>query len=242
LNPGSSNQPSTTAEEVVVVRHAATVLVIRQDPLQVLMLRRSLQATFLPGAYVFPGGVVDAEDAALDPRFLTGSYSHRGEDVDHASRIAAIRECFEEAGLLVGLAPGANRLPPEVQPEQLAQERADLLDGRTSFADVLRRLGVTLQLDALFPLARWVTPTGSPRRYDTRFYVVAEPPGTLAAHDNREVIASRWFQPSEALEAGERGEVMVITPTKSSLQFLNRFATAKQVFGHLHGRPSSGRN
>jgi 8-oxo-dGTP pyrophosphatase MutT (NUDIX family) len=237
LNLRSHDQPGG-ADGVVSVRHAATVLVVRHHPLQVLMLRRSLQATFLPGAYVFPGGVVDPADAHLAPHLLHGDRSPDGEDLDHAARIAAIRECFEEAGLLVGLAPGTDHL----RPERVAQARADLLDGRATFADVLGQLQVRLQPDALLPLARWVTPTGSPRRYDTRFYVVSEPPGTLAAHDNREVIASRWFDPLEALEAGERGEVMVITPTKSSLQFLSRFASAAEVFGHLEGRPSSRRD
>jgi 8-oxo-dGTP pyrophosphatase MutT (NUDIX family) len=227
---------------VVPVRHAATVLVIRdrtaalshepqpdESTIEVLLLRRSLRASFLPGAYVFPGGAVDPSDLAF-----VGVRAEVADVADRVARVAAIRECLEEAGVLLipnGLTADGTSLIPNS-----AVARRGLLDDGKSLAEVVGPEAVRRGVERLVPLARWVTPTASPRRFDTRFYVVGAPPDAVADHDDQETIASRWFTPREALAAGERGELLLITPTRVALSFLSRFGSAAEALRYASRR------
>ncbi len=225
------------------MRNAATVLVLRTNgsastpggagagDIEVLMMRRSMTAAFLPGAYVFPGGVVDSADAAI----AAGSHLHGHSDAE-ASRmlglghsglafwVAAVRECFEEAGLLVGvdvaMSPAAH--------DRFDTHRTRLLDGTCDFADILSLESISIDTRRLIPWSRWVTPTrevpGSGRRFDTRFFVTHATNDQIGSHDEREMSDLRWFRPAEALVDPD---VFLITPTISALRLLQRSRTVE---------------
>jgi 8-oxo-dGTP pyrophosphatase MutT (NUDIX family) len=216
---------------VVPVRHAATVLVIRDRTAALSHEPQPDESTIevLPGAYVFPGGAVDPSDLAF-----VGVRAEVADVADRVARVAAIRECLEEAGVLLipnGITADGTSLIPNS-----AVARRGLLDDGKSLAEVVGPEAVRRGVERLVPLARWVTPTASPRRFDTRFYVVGAPPDAVADHDDQETIASRWFTPREALAAGERGELLLITPTRVALSFLSRFGSAAEALRYASRR------
>ena len=222
---------------------AATVMVVRDGPhpsapLEVLMLRRSLQADFVGGAYVFPGGAVDAADRGPRAERLFRDRSDEAASTmlgvgsgGLAYWVAAIRECFEEAGLL--LASSAGGCPVSFADtgvaERFARHRAALNSGTRSFLDILETERLALSIDSLHYFAHWITPEGSPRRYDTRFFVAVAPEGQTPAHDAGETISDVWVRPAEALERHRAGQMELILPTIKNLQAIGRFATAPEL-------------
>ncbi len=204
------------------VRPAATLLLLRDKPeFQVLMVRRHHQIDFAGGALVFPGGKVEPADAQLSPNQLVGS---EGLDADErAARVAAVRETFEESGVLLAVDAAGRVCRPSAA---LDAARADLAAGG-AFADSLTGLGVRLDLDALTPFARWIAPAVVPKRYDTRFYLAHAPEDQLAAGDGSETVDAEWLAPSEALRLGEVGERTVIFPTRMNLKLLAQSHTAE---------------
>lgn len=216
--------------EPVVPRAAATVLLVREPPLEVLMLRRNSRGTF-PDAVVFPGGVVD--DSDLDEAWddlVTGAADLTREQ--RSVRIAGIRETWEEVGLLICLAGPA--------PESLDRDRP--------FIDLVRASGAPLALDELHYLARWVTPEGRPRRFDTRFYVAGVPADQHAVADGGEAVSIEWIAPREALERADSGLQPLMPPTRLNLARLEEQAdlntvieaTRSRVRFVVHPRPTIG--
>lgn len=241
--PAPAPEPARPGE--VPLRAAATVMVVRDgahatSPLEVLLVRRNLQSDFVGGAYVFPGGAVDPDDGGP----VAASCS-RGPDDAAASRIlglpagglaywvATVRECFEEAGVLLAYAgPEATALLSLRAPaaaERFARLRDEVNAGRCRFVDACHREGIVLALDRVHYFSHWVTPEGAPRRYDTRFFVAEAPPGQVAAHDAGETVASAWLRPADALERYRDGEIELIFPTIRTLQAIGRFATAGEL-------------
>jgi 8-oxo-dGTP pyrophosphatase MutT (NUDIX family) len=203
--------PSTAADEVPV-RPAATVMIIRdaatgEPGIEVFMLRRTLKAAFGSGMYVFPGGRVEASD---------------GDDLERAHRLAAVRECFEEAGILLAHTPGTFET---ITDGHLAlAERAGVYDGSVDLLALCAEHGLEPAIEQLVWVAHWITPKGeSPRRFDTRFYLVPAPAGQTSTHDDNETIASLWVSPREALERQAAGELTMMPPTIASLEFIARF-------------------
>ncbi len=202
----------------LVIRAAATILPLRDGPdgFEVLMVRRNPASEFVGGAHVFPGGALDAEDGALDARVT-------GLDDATASRIlgvasgglayfvAAARELFEEAGLLLADAPAAD-------PDALPVWQAALNERRSTLGEVLASEGLRLDVGQMRYIGHWVTPLGQPRRYDTRFFLVPAPPEQVAAHDRGETVAHTWVRPVDALAAGARGTFTLILPTIQTLR------------------------
>ena len=189
------------------VRPAATVVLVRDgdEGPEVLMLRRNLSSIFVAGAYVFPGGALEPDDG--DPEDMT------------AYKVAAIRECFEESGVLLAAGPGGRVLSladPDVA-ARFDRHRADVDAGRRAFADVCAEEGLTPLLDDLRYLSRWVTPEGAPRRYDTRFFVARAPDEQTPLHDDREAIESLWIRPADALARNRTGDFELILPTMETL-------------------------
>ena len=197
------------------IRPASTVMLIRDGDrgVQVFILRRSAQAVFAGGMYVFPGGRVDAVDGP------PGS--------DAAARVAAIRECFEEAGVLLATADGQ----PIGDGHPALAHRHQVHDGELAMAELCARYGLTLSTAEIVPTQRWVTPTGEmPRRFDTRFYVAAQPTGqTGAVHDDMETVASAWVTAADAAAQHERGELFLLPPTLAAMRFLAGHSTVDEV-------------
>ena len=215
--------------ETVTPEPAATVCLVRESGagLEVYLTRRHADLVFLGGFHVFPGGKVDRED--FSPAML-GRCRHLGfleaaapaglaADPDRALgfRAAAIREVFEETGVL--LTEGAEPIPPA----RLQDCRRELHARKRSFLSWLLAEDLYLPVDRLLWFAHWVTPASSPRRFDTHFFAARMPEGQEAAPFAEEISASGWERPSEAIERWKRGEIKIIPPTLASLDFISRF-------------------
>ena len=215
------------------VRPAATLLLLRDEPeFQVLMVRRHHQIDFAGGALVFPGGKVEPTDLPTAVSLIVGA---DGLDAaDRAARIAAIRETFEESGVLLATAADGETCRPGAALEA-ARER--LAQG-APFADVLCDLDVRLDLAALTPFARWIAPSVAPKRYDTRFYLARAPRDQLAACDGQETVDAEWIAPFEALRLGETGERTVIFPTRMNLKRLAESDSSSSAIAAAAERPA----
>ncbi len=233
---------------VVPVRDAATVMLVRdavdrqgRPDVEVCMLRRNLASEFVAGAYVFPGGSVDPadrDDAAGDLcRGLSDAEASRLLDVDSgglAFWVGALRECFEEAGVLLAQRRGAgggdmlDTTDPEVR-ARFDAHRLEVNEGRVGLLDVCRAEDLVLVADAVHYVSHWITPELSPRRYDTRFFVTAAPPGQVAHHDDGETIATIWVRPQDALDRFAAGEIELLPPTVDNLEKLARHASTEGV-------------
>lgn len=225
----------------MVVRDAATVMLVRDGPsggVEVLLLRRSLRSDFVGGAHVFPGGAVDPADA--DPAF--GRLCVGGSDTGCSVRlglakdglafwVAAVRECFEEAGVLLARRPDDAHLVSFADPADAARFAAHraAVDGGRPFSEVLAAEGLVLDIARLHHVSHWVTPEGAPRRYDTRFFVAAAPPHQVPRHDDGETIASTWIEPAQALARHRHGDLDLVLPTIRNLELLASFATVDEV-------------
>lgn len=191
---------------------SATVLLLRDgvEGLETFMIRRMAAMKFAAGMHVFPGGVVDASDAQC-----------RG--IDEPLKAAAIRETFEETGLL--LADGAL-----TDLDALEADRLALIAHETALDDVLARHDLVPRPQWLRPWSRWITPAFLPRRYDTWFFVTPAPQGFDVRHAAEESDASQWVTPAEGLAAAERGEWSLMPPTAFTLRELLRYRSTAQVF------------
>jgi 8-oxo-dGTP pyrophosphatase MutT (NUDIX family) len=219
-------------------RDAATVVVLRGEPEgpSVFLVRRHAKSGFMAGAYVFPGGTLEGEDLALldGPRVVgltvDDAAARLGEPEDPrralALHVAAIRETFEEAGVL--LADAAGTL------DAIEAARRRRLAG-APFADVLP-VGARLRADALVPWARWVTPTVERRRYDARFFLTRAPDGQRAAHDRVETSAGAWMRPAEAIARFDAGELQLPPPTLRTLEELVEVQSVEAAFDRARAR------
>ena len=205
----------------VPVRDAATVMLVRDGArgLEVFMVRRSLRLVFAGGAHVFPGGAVDSADREI------------GGDDGLAFRVAAVRECFEEAGFLLAVESGGGlvRLDNPVVAARFAEHRRRVGRGQSSLAEVCAAEALRLGVDRMHYVSRWITPEGAPRRFDTRFFVCAAPEGQTPLHDATETIAHEWVRPGDALERHTRGALDLMLPTQRSLEWLDRHRSAGAV-------------
>jgi 8-oxo-dGTP pyrophosphatase MutT (NUDIX family) len=190
-------------------------MLVRDAPeFEVFMLRRNPESVFAGGAYVFPGGAVDPDD--------------RDYGDDRRFWVAAVRETFEEAGVLLARTRDHDA-PFDVSAAalaDLADDRLRLLTGSATFADVLDAHAAHVDLDALVPFARWITPAPSPRRFDTWFFAAAAPDGHAYEHDDNEAVASEWIRPSDALARARADDIELIYPTVRTLLVMARYATA----------------
>jgi 8-oxo-dGTP pyrophosphatase MutT (NUDIX family) len=232
------------------IRDAATVILVSDRPdLHVLMLERTGRAVFGPGATVFPGGAVDPADGAsrllsrvIDLDDVTASAEHGLAEGGLGLRIAAIRECFEEAGIL--LAREAAGGAPVDHTSELAAARDQLNAGTLGLLDLLETRGLVLAARELRLFSHWLTPLGAPRRYNTWFFVAPAPHGVDGAHDDNELVASGWVRPHDALAQFAAGEIDLIFPTEMSLRALTRYECVADLFDDLDAvtRDAQGRS
>lgn len=222
----STSRPAPIDPTLVPVRPAATVMLVRDaeqgpDGIEVFMLRRTTSAVFGAGMYVFPGGRVDGVDGADD----IGPYCGGLDDVTASDRlgvergglaywVAAVRECFEEAGVLLAAPRGGGPLALR------KEDRYEIHDSSLSLVDLCRREDLVLDLSTTYYVDHWITPVGEQRRFDTRFFLSKMPADQEPLHDDQETVASRWVRPSEALAMQADGELMMMPPTMVNLRFL----------------------
>lgn len=219
----------------VPLRDAATVLLLRDGAggLEVFMLRRNLRSDFVGGAHVFPGGAVDPADreADLEPRCVgrTDSEASARLGVERgglAFWVAAIRESFEEAGVLLAVDSRGQLVDLDgADARRWADHRRAVDTGSRRLVEVCEQEDLRLAVGTMFYFGHWITPEGSPRRYDTRFFIAAAPERQTPAHDDHEVIANEWVRPAEALSRVDTGELTMMPPTVACLRAIERFTT-----------------
>jgi 8-oxo-dGTP pyrophosphatase MutT (NUDIX family) len=215
------------------IRPAATILMLRDQPqFEVLMVKRHHQIDFAAGALVFPGGKSHAGDH--DPAWADHAIGWESVGDDGAPlRIAAIREAYEEAGVLL-----ARDAAGEIYAGEAAIDvRAAVAEDRVAFLDVIRELGLKLDLSALTIFARWITPPLMSKRFDTWFYVAHAPAAQLAVCDGHEAVDAEWIAPGEALALAASGQRKVIFPTRMNLQLLAESVSAAGAIDTARGRP-----
>ncbi|MCU1398451.1 MAG: hypothetical protein JWN62_1560 [Acidimicrobiales bacterium] len=229
---------SDTDPGAVPVRPAATVMLIRDgaDGIEVFMLRRTLRAAFAGGMYVFPGGRVDVADAAIALESvcdgLTDARASEMLQIDSgglAFWLAAIRECFEEAGVLLARSTTTGqvvRFDDDATAARFSAARPAIHDSTLGLVELCAAEGLRLATDQIFYIAHWVTPLGENRRFDTRFFLARAPAAQEPLHDDGETIASLWVHPTEALARERAGELMMLPPTIACLEFLEPHLTA----------------
>ncbi|HEX8005687.1 MAG TPA: NUDIX hydrolase [Trebonia sp.] len=226
-------------------RDAATVMVLRPaadgaaapagDGVEVLMLRRPAAMAFAPGAYVYPGGSVDLGDADLRVGWHGPSAADIGErlgaspELARALVCAAVRETFEEAGILLAGTPDGALAAPDGPAWD--RDRAALLSGSQTLAEVLARRGLVVRADLLTPWARWITPEAEPKRFDARFFAAALPPGQQADGHATETEQTAWLRPETAIEAARGGSITLLPPTATTLNEFAACGGLPQILG-----------
>lgn len=206
------------------------------------MLRRSLSSEFVGGAYVFPGGAVDPVDG--DPELFGRCFGRTDAEASAllglesgglAYWVSAIRECFEEAGVLVATRADGEQLTfddPGDEARFVAHRQA-LNAGERSFLEICRTEDLTLPAGSLLYVGHWITPEGAPRRYDTRFFAALAPSGQTAGHDEIETIEHMWVSPADALAQKEGGTIELLFPTVWNLRLLTRYATSAELIASV---------
>jgi len=227
-------------------RPAATVVVLRDGPAgpEVFMVRRHEGTAFMGGAHVFPGGRVDAADRDADDTWCDGMAA-AARQLDSlppadavAYHVAAARELFEEAGVLLARHPDGDfvSLAGAADHERLKQDRTRVHDAATTLRAVIERERLHLALDALVLFAHWVTPPIDSRQFDTRFFMTRIPPHQTPAHDDTETTHSLWARPGDAIAQAERDEIILPPPTWSTLRELEPFESVKEALAWARRR------
>lgn len=238
------------------MRLAATVILAR-SPLEVYLTRRSARSAFAPDAFVFPGGTLEPQDAspqmfartigleterlaaefrATVPVALASSEAAIGEAAARALLVAAIRELFEEAGVLLARGPAESPLS-NVDWEDVAAQRIALRQGKLTFADFLQSRGWFADARALTLFSHWITPASEPRRYNTHFFFAVAPPNQAAAADADETHDGIWIAPARALELQRAGELHLVYPTIKHLERLRAFDSVNEALRYARSKP-----
>ena len=232
--------PVDLPENPAPPRDSATVMLVRDgaDGLEVFMLERHLQSDFAGGAYVFPGGTIDARDldaeaaSFLDGPALPDAAAHIAAPAETALGfyLCAIRETFEEAGVLLARRDGEPvRFDDDEEEKRFGVYRDEFNARGGSLAELALKEGLRYAGDLLHYYARWITPEFAPKRYDARFFVATMPDGQEPLHDDVETTASTWIRPTDALAQAREGLFSIIFPTRKTLESLAGFATAGDV-------------
>jgi len=240
------------------VRLAATVILARPS-FEIYLARRSTSSAFAPNAFVFPGGTIEPQDAAaaaqrrtlgLDPARLAQEFRaeiasdlHSSEppverDATRALLVAALRELFEEAGIL--LARTAAMLPiaaDAAEWERVSAERARVRSGELGFADLLAAHDWYADARELMLFSHWITPPSEPRRYNTHFFFAAAPPEQVALADAFEMHDGIWIAPGDALARYRRGEMHLVYPTIKHLERLRAFDSLDAALNFVRSKP-----
>lgn len=226
--------------EQVQIRPAATVMLIDDRPdLQVFMMERHANTVFAGGMWVFPGGAVDAAD---DPLAFQDISIHRSDAQASelmaltsgglAYYIAAIREAFEEAGILLARDKETRKpldLTTAAVELRFQQHRDDINDAKRSFIEIIKDEALFLDAGEMHYIARWITPLGPPRRFDARFFIARMPANQNPIHDDGELVHSAWMSPNEIVKQAGAEKMVLMSPTLRMVKNLALFDSAEQV-------------
>jgi 8-oxo-dGTP pyrophosphatase MutT (NUDIX family) len=213
---------------------AATVILVRDSPSanggwELFMVRRHVHSEFAADVYVFPGGKIDDadRDSALEP-FLDAQVSSDLMDAS-AYRVGAIRELFEEAGVLLA----SSSTDTSAGGDRIDSFRQRLRRGEIDLREIARATNLKLALSELHPYAHWITPETMPRRYDTWFYLARLPDGQTPWHDEVETVDSLWIQPAEALRRGRADDFPLVFVTEKQLERMARYGSIDDLLDSI---------
>jgi 8-oxo-dGTP pyrophosphatase MutT (NUDIX family) len=231
-----------------VPKKAATVILLRNkesEGFEVFLLKRHEKSSFMGGNFVYPGGSVDRDDGSLEicsfSKGITFDEAHKilggttSPEESFAHWIAAIRELFEEAGVLLAYDQRGNlfQLKNRDEREKFLHYRESLQKSGLTICEMAQKEKLLFALDQLYYYAHWITPEARSERFDTRFFLARYPLGQEASHDQKETTAGIWITPQKALEENLKGEVFLSPPTLKTLEDLSRFKTIDEVFTSL---------
>jgi len=248
LPPGFVDTLGEIPEAPVKPRPASTIVLPREgeEGMEVLLLKRVKSAGFVPGAYVFPGGRVDRGDATDDlVRQVSGLTKDAaagrlglfvGEPPAIAYYLAAVREAFEETGILVGIDGRRQPVPAADTNGLMARMQDMLLANRVTFDRMLEMAHARLDGAAMEYVAHWITPIVEARRYDTRFFAAEVPPETGFRLNTKELSDGVWLTPERALERQREGKLPMIFPTIRTLESLVGFDTPFDALRHFRNQ------
>ncbi len=224
------------AKKIAVAVPAATILLLRDSPggIEVFMVKRHHQIDFTPGALVFPGGKVFEGDSHAALENLTDGVADWSTEM-RALGAAAIREVFEESGILLAREEGASDFISAARADTLQHYRAPLDKREVGLAEMLHKEKLRLACDRLARFAHWITPEMMPKRFDTHFFLAAAPEGHLGKHDGRESVDSIWIRPEDAI--ADRKRWNVIFPTKLNLMKLAQSKTVADALAAARANP-----
>ena len=226
----------------VPIKPAATVLLIRDRDgggIEVFMLQRTFNAAFASGMFVFPGGKVDDVDFSTELSELCDGLTDEDASAQLGIEsgglgywVACIRECFEEAGVLLAKYAGTGeviRFDRDDIIEEFNEERENIHDGSLALLELIKREHLRLTTDEIFYISHWITPMGERRRFDTRFFIARAPSAQYPLHDNGETIQSFWITPEEAIRRSHDKDLMLMPPTKANIEWLLPFTSTKDA-------------
>jgi len=233
---------------VAIPKKAATVILLREikpEGFEVFLLKRHEKSSFMGGNFVYPGGRVDREDGSLEIcaqcKGVSPEKAHqlfRGTlppDESLAHWVAAIRELFEEAGVLLAYNQTGKfiHLKDPSEREKVSHYRDSIHKGKMNICQIAQEEKVFLALDQLHYYAHWITPEARSERFDTRFFLACHPEGQEASYDQKETTVGVWMTPKQALEENLNGNAALSPPTLKTLEDLSRFKNIAEVFNAL---------
>jgi 8-oxo-dGTP pyrophosphatase MutT (NUDIX family) len=223
---------------VAAPRNAATVMLLRPgtpDGVEVLMLRRTAAMKFAPGAYVFPGGSVDEADFSAEIDWHGPSPADFGAQLGCSAELAgalvcaAVRETFEESGVLLAGTPDG--LTAGLADPSWEADRMALTAGTLTLPGLLAKRGLAVRADLLVPWTRWITPEAEPRRFDTWFFAAALPAGQEATGHLAEADKTTWLRPADAISAARGGTISLLPPTAATLNEFTKCGDLADILG-----------
>lgn len=238
-NPGTSgdSRPLRDAATVIIVRHRG------EGPFEIFLMRRHSNQSFMGGAFVFPGGRLDEADCdpVLCPHMegLTPGMAGRllqEPDIPEGKAlglyVAAVRETFEETGVLLACDSSGQRIDwtDAGTAERFRGHRRALHERETTLLEIAQQENLRFTMDRLIPYAHWITPDIESKRFDTRFFLAWLPDSQIPVHDNQELTESRWITPGEALTLHGRKEVLLMPPTLKTMEELSACRSAAELF------------
>lgn len=213
---------------------SATILMIRDGPrgLEIFMVVRHHQIDFASGALVFPGGKLNEGDDLVS-KFCEGA---KTKDTELKYQVGAIREAFEECGILLAREKGQREMVSISKLEKLDHYREPLAKGKLELKTFLESESLVLACDQLQHYAHWVTPDMMPKRFDTQFYLAKAPSDHIAVHDGYESVDSVWISPEDALAGNRSGKYTIIFPTRLNIEMLSEAKTVAEAFSQAASR------